>query len=104
MALIQGDLLLHFKFVATLLCEVKHVIAETSAKTCVWKNATSLYGDTLRPSKFPFFVYITTVFATNATRPSTVAKLILKADLLVELTYFGTGSVDLGSNWSLADV
>ena len=59
----------------------KNVIAETSAKKCVWKNATSLHGDPLQPSKCVFRVHKTTVF-TNATRPSRVAKLILKADLL----------------------
>ena len=59
----------------------QNVIAETSAKKCVWKNATSLHGDPLQPSKRVFRVHKTTAFM-NATRPSKVTKLIIKADLL----------------------
>ena len=61
----------------------KKIIAETSAKKCVRKEATSLHGDPLQPSKRVFRVHKTTAF-TNATRPSKVTKLILlkKADLL----------------------
>ena len=59
----------------------KKIIAETSAKNCVRKEATSLHGDPLQPSKRVFRVHKTTAF-TNATRPSKVTKLILKAELL----------------------